>query len=179
MEPGRRCGIMGRRTFAPQQGPWGEDEWRGWWGDEPSFQTPVFVMTHDRRAARRRCRGSCRSRCMQKSRIVKSLLPWPGPCKSEHSRVPRPFNCLDRREEEEQPGVDVPALTHTLEESVVVGSMLLEVARQVEQGVSQAAPPDQLQVDQQAADPPVAIQERMDRLELVTQCINAACAKAG
>ena len=75
--------------------------------------------------------------------------------------------------------MSLPALTDTLEESVVVGSIVLEVARQLEQGVSQAAPPDQLQVDQQATDMPVATQERVDRLELVTQCINAACAKAG
>ncbi|WP_235735232.1 dihydrofolate reductase family protein [Nocardioides alcanivorans] len=38
--------IMGRRKFGPQQGAWPDHEWRGWWGDEPPFQTPVFVMTH-------------------------------------------------------------------------------------------------------------------------------------
>lgn len=38
--------IMGRRKFGPQQGPWTDEEWRGWWGDEPPFHTPVFVLTH-------------------------------------------------------------------------------------------------------------------------------------
>lgn len=38
--------IMGRRKFGPQQGPWPDDGWRGWWGEEPPFATPVFVMTH-------------------------------------------------------------------------------------------------------------------------------------
>ncbi|RZT15892.1 RibD domain-containing protein [Mycobacterium sp. BK558] len=38
--------IMGRRKFGPQEGEWPDDGWRGWWGDEPPFQTPVFVMTH-------------------------------------------------------------------------------------------------------------------------------------
>jgi dihydrofolate reductase len=38
--------VMGRRKFGPQQGAWPDDGWRGWWGDEPPFRTPVFVMTH-------------------------------------------------------------------------------------------------------------------------------------
>jgi dihydrofolate reductase len=38
--------IMGRRKFGPQVGAWPDDGWRGWWGDEPPFRTPVFVMTH-------------------------------------------------------------------------------------------------------------------------------------
>jgi dihydrofolate reductase len=38
--------IMGRNKFGPQRGPWGDEEWRGWWGDEPVFHIPVFVLTH-------------------------------------------------------------------------------------------------------------------------------------
>jgi len=38
--------IMGRNKFGPQRGPWTDEEWQGWWGDEPPFHTPVFVMTH-------------------------------------------------------------------------------------------------------------------------------------
>lgn len=38
--------IMGRNKFGPQRGPWQDEEWRGWWGDEPPFRTPVFVLTH-------------------------------------------------------------------------------------------------------------------------------------
>lgn len=38
--------IMGRGKFGPQHGPWEDLDWRGWWGDEPPFHTPVFVLTH-------------------------------------------------------------------------------------------------------------------------------------
>jgi dihydrofolate reductase len=38
--------IMGRGKFGPQHGPWADEEWRGWWGDDPPFHTPVFVLTH-------------------------------------------------------------------------------------------------------------------------------------
>jgi dihydrofolate reductase len=38
--------IMGRKKFGPQRGPWGDDEWKGWWGDNPPFHTPVYVLTH-------------------------------------------------------------------------------------------------------------------------------------
>jgi dihydrofolate reductase len=41
--------IMGRNKFGPQRGPWANDEWQGWWGQEPPFHTPVFVMTHHER----------------------------------------------------------------------------------------------------------------------------------
>jgi dihydrofolate reductase len=38
--------IMGRNKFGPQRGPWTDEEWRGWWGDDPPFHTPVFILTH-------------------------------------------------------------------------------------------------------------------------------------
>lgn len=41
--------IMGRNKFAPQRGPWADEEWRGWWGDNPPFHTPVVVLTHHSR----------------------------------------------------------------------------------------------------------------------------------
>ncbi|MFI5972679.1 dihydrofolate reductase family protein [Streptomyces sp. NPDC051452] len=41
--------IMGRNKFGPQRGPWPDHDWRGWWGAEPPFHTPVFVMTHHER----------------------------------------------------------------------------------------------------------------------------------
>ena len=44
--PGIGAEIMGRGKFGPQTGPWADDEWKGWWGDNPPFHTPVFVMTH-------------------------------------------------------------------------------------------------------------------------------------
>lgn len=48
--PGIGAEIMGRGKFGPQTGPWTdvgtEHEWQGWWGPNPPFHTPVFVMTH-------------------------------------------------------------------------------------------------------------------------------------
>ena len=38
--------IMGRNMFRPTSGPWPADGWRGWWGEDPPFDTPCFVMTH-------------------------------------------------------------------------------------------------------------------------------------
>jgi dihydrofolate reductase len=38
--------IMGRGKFGPQEGPWEDESWRGWWGEEPPFHTPVVVLTH-------------------------------------------------------------------------------------------------------------------------------------
>jgi dihydrofolate reductase len=45
---GRNIGaeIMGRNKFGPQRGPWENYDWEGWWGDDPPFHTPVFVLTH-------------------------------------------------------------------------------------------------------------------------------------
>src|SRR6266540_3857268 len=44
--PGIGAEIMGRGKFGPQRGPWADEEWKGWWGDNPVFHTPVFVLTH-------------------------------------------------------------------------------------------------------------------------------------
>jgi len=41
--------VMGRNMFGGGEGPWGEDPWNGWWGDDPPFHTPVFVLTHHAR----------------------------------------------------------------------------------------------------------------------------------
>ncbi|MEU8192254.1 dihydrofolate reductase family protein [Microbispora amethystogenes] len=38
--------IMGRNKFGPQRGPWENHDWNGWWGPNPPFHTPVFVLTH-------------------------------------------------------------------------------------------------------------------------------------
>jgi len=38
--------IMGKRMFGGGDGPWGDEPWEGWWGDEPPFDHPVFVLTH-------------------------------------------------------------------------------------------------------------------------------------
>ncbi len=38
--------VMGRNMFGPVRGAWGDSDWRGWWGDEPPYHHPVFVLTH-------------------------------------------------------------------------------------------------------------------------------------
>lgn len=38
--------IMGRNMFGPVRGPWPDESWRGWWGDNPVYHKPVFVLTH-------------------------------------------------------------------------------------------------------------------------------------
>jgi dihydrofolate reductase len=42
--------ILGRNMFGPVRGPWPDDSWKGWWGDEPPYHVPVFVLTHHARA---------------------------------------------------------------------------------------------------------------------------------
>ena len=42
--------IMGRNMFGPIRGPWSDDAWRGWWGKNPPYHGPVFVLTHHARA---------------------------------------------------------------------------------------------------------------------------------
>jgi len=41
--------ILGRNMFGPVRGPWPDDEWKGWWGDEPPYYVPTFVLTHHAR----------------------------------------------------------------------------------------------------------------------------------
>jgi dihydrofolate reductase len=41
--------IMGRNMFSASRGPWTDDGWRGWWGDNPPYHHPVFVLTHHAR----------------------------------------------------------------------------------------------------------------------------------
>lgn len=42
--------ILGRNMFGPVRGDWPDDDWKGWWGDEPPYHCPVFVLTHHPRA---------------------------------------------------------------------------------------------------------------------------------
>jgi len=43
--------ILGRNMFGPIRGAWPDESWKGWWGDEPSYHVPVFVLTHHARAS--------------------------------------------------------------------------------------------------------------------------------
>jgi dihydrofolate reductase len=42
--------ILGRNMFGPVRGPWPDEVWKGWWGDNPPYHVPVFVLTHHPRA---------------------------------------------------------------------------------------------------------------------------------
>jgi dihydrofolate reductase len=42
--------ILGRNMFGPVRGPWPDESWRGWWGENPVYHVPVFVLTHHERA---------------------------------------------------------------------------------------------------------------------------------
>jgi dihydrofolate reductase len=42
--------ILGRNMFGPMRGPWSDDGWKGWWGSNPPYHVPVFVLTHHARA---------------------------------------------------------------------------------------------------------------------------------
>lgn len=42
--------ILGRNMFGPIRGPWPDEQWKGWWGENPPYHTPVFVLTHHARA---------------------------------------------------------------------------------------------------------------------------------
>lgn len=43
--------ILGRNMFGPIRGEWPDDQWKGWWGENPPYHTPVFVLTHHPRAS--------------------------------------------------------------------------------------------------------------------------------
>ena len=43
--------ILGRNMFGPIRGEWPDDQWKGWWGDNPPYHVPVFVLTHHPRAS--------------------------------------------------------------------------------------------------------------------------------
>src|SRR5205809_6796499 len=43
---GKGAWILGRNMFGPVRGPWPDDSWKGWRGDEPSYHLPTFVLTH-------------------------------------------------------------------------------------------------------------------------------------
>jgi dihydrofolate reductase len=47
---GKGAWIMGRNMFGPVRGPWPDESWKGWWGDEPPYHVPTFVLTHHARA---------------------------------------------------------------------------------------------------------------------------------
>jgi len=50
--------ILGRNMFGPVRGPWPDESWKGWWGEEPPYHTPVFVLTHHARGPLRMAGGT-------------------------------------------------------------------------------------------------------------------------
>ncbi|MDX6605723.1 MAG: hypothetical protein QOD14_263 [Solirubrobacterales bacterium] len=49
LESGFGAVIMGRNMFGPIRGDWGDESWEGWWGDDPPYHVPVYVLTHHER----------------------------------------------------------------------------------------------------------------------------------
>jgi len=47
---GNGAWILGRNMFGPVRGPWPDESWRGWWGEEPPYHVPTFVLTHHARS---------------------------------------------------------------------------------------------------------------------------------
>lgn len=47
---GKGAWILGRNMFGPVRGPWPNEDWKGWWGEEPPYHVPTFVLTHRARA---------------------------------------------------------------------------------------------------------------------------------
>ena len=47
---GNGAWILGRNMFGPVRGPWPDESWKGWWGEEPPYHVPTFVLTHHPRA---------------------------------------------------------------------------------------------------------------------------------
>jgi len=50
--------ILGRNMFGPVRGPWPDESWQGWWGEEPPYHTPVFVLTHHERPSLKMAGGT-------------------------------------------------------------------------------------------------------------------------
>jgi dihydrofolate reductase len=50
--------ILGRNMFGPVRGPWPDESWKGWWGEDPPYHTPVFVLTHHPRPPLRMAGGT-------------------------------------------------------------------------------------------------------------------------
>jgi dihydrofolate reductase len=50
--------ILGRNMFGPVRGPWPDESWKGWWGEEPPYHVPVFVLTHHARPPLRMAGGT-------------------------------------------------------------------------------------------------------------------------
>jgi len=50
--------ILGRNMFGPVRGPWPDESWKGWWGEEPPYHVPVFVLTHHPRGPLRMAGGT-------------------------------------------------------------------------------------------------------------------------
>jgi dihydrofolate reductase len=46
---GKGAWILGRNMFGPVRGPWPNEDWKGWWGDEPPYHVPTFILTHHAR----------------------------------------------------------------------------------------------------------------------------------
>ena len=79
--------VMGRNMFGPVRGPWSsyDGDWRGWWGEEPPYHAPVFVLTHQERepvemaGARRSTSSPAASRRRWRWRARPATGTWTSP----------------------------------------------------------------------------------------------------
>ena len=81
--------VMGRNMFGGGTGPWGDDPWNGWWGDDPPYHHPVFVLTHHPREPLV-CEGGTTFTFVTDG--IKSASTRPGlrqPGRTSHSRAAR------------------------------------------------------------------------------------------
>ncbi len=87
--------IMGRNMFGPVRGPWGDDAWAGWWGDDPPFHTPVFLTHHPREPLEMRgARPSTSSPTASSPRLsVPSRRPAVGTCPSAAAPMRHSSTC--------------------------------------------------------------------------------------
>jgi len=94
--------ILGRNVFGPVRGPWPDDSWKGLWGDEPPYHTPVFVLTHHPRAPLRMAGGYGVSLCqrtyaMSGTGAVGSAVSVP---RTPRREILRLSHCPKRRSEQ-------------------------------------------------------------------------------
>ena len=81
--------ILGRNMFGPVRGPWPDDSWKGWWGDEPPYHVPVFVLTHYARAPISTGRIARCSSSISPARRYSRIVATPPPRRT--SRSPAAF----------------------------------------------------------------------------------------
>ena len=114
--------IMGRNMFGPVRGPWPDYEWKGWWGANPPYHVPVFVLTHHPRPPLEMEGGTVFHF------VTEGIEAAPGRAARRATRRHSPI--LLGRGESLFEGIDLPALGYKVKEHVSTeAAMHLVVAR--------------------------------------------------